>query len=160
MTYLVSILTACFASLVLLVPPAFSESQLMPHKDGTITDTQQMVMWASEDNGVDIGFEDAEKYAKYAFPYAIPTEYDNWRIPYVFELKGLYNEVKRDPKTTAACGKSLRMPPHITLSCNWVWAIRKKTGQHVVFNFAYGSAFGQESGDNSGCRVLPVRDLL
>ncbi len=152
------LLSAC--ALLLFTPPLLAEGRFMAHDDGTVTDTDQMLMWARNDNQTDIDFADADKFARFAFGYTIATQYDNWRLPYVSELKSLYRAGKSLTPTPNDCGKAVSVIPEIELSCGWIWAIRKATNQPVVFNFQYGSAFGHQSGDTTGCRVLPVRDLM
>ena len=146
--------------LLFFTPPLWASQRFMAHGDGTVTDTGLMVMWAQADNQADIAFADADKFARYAFGYSVPTQYDNWRIPYVSELKSLFQASEKRPPSATDCGTAIPLIPEIELSCGWVWALRKETQQPVVFNFKYGSTFGHQSGDITGCRVLPVRNLV
>lgn len=160
MVTLIRTLFFSVCTLLLLSPPLLAADRFMAHDDGTVTDTDLKVMWAQHDNQADIAFADADKFTRYAFGYSIATQYENWRVPYVSELKSLFQAGKDRPPTPTECGSSVRIISEIELSCGWVWAIRNETNQPVVFNFQYGSTFGHQSGDITGCRVLPVRNLM
>ena len=145
--------------LLFFTPPLWADQRFLAHGDGTVTDTDLRVMWAQTDNQADIAFADANQFTRYAFGYSVTTRYENWRIPYVSELKSLYQAGRKRPPSTTDCGTIVPIIPEIELSCGWVWALRKETQQPVVFNFKYGSTFGHQPGDITGCRVLPVRNL-
>lgn len=54
-----------------------AEKRFMDNGDGTVTDTKQNLMWQKGDNGMEVSFEEAEKYCR----SLRLVGYTDWRLP-------------------------------------------------------------------------------
>lgn len=138
--------------------PVFAGERFIDNGDGTVTDTELNVMWATSDNQVDISYKDASRWTRFTFGYTISGSYDDWRLPRDGELKSLFTAGKKNNPVTTDCGMIASIIPQIQLSCAWVWATHKVTGEPVIFNFDYGARYGSPD-EITGCRALPVRSI-
>jgi len=145
--------------LLLFCPLAVSDQRFSDNGDGTVTDHQLGVMWAQADNQGDIGWKQAEAYARYSFGLTVGKQYNNWRLPTLEELQSLYVAQQTYNGYGTDCGVQVRIVSQIKLSCILVWASDVALGSHMAFNFNIGNPFTVQSYDISGCRVLPVRTL-
>ncbi len=125
--------------------------------DGTVTDHQLGVMWATTDNQGNINWKQADRWVRYTFPYTLETQYDNWRLPTLEELKNLYRKDEEGYDTD--CGQRVRIVPQIRLSCGWVWSSEKKAITAGVFNFNRGYNYTDRMVHKRAYRALPVRSL-
>ena len=141
---------------VLLCASAFADQRFKDNGDGTITDRHLGVMWAKTDNGKDIDWEQARKYAKSKFKY---TNYGNWRLPTLEELHSLYEHRGKNRGYKTGCGLIVKLDPVFRLSCVLIWASDTALGAQMAYNFNIGSSFTVPSYDQTGCRVLPVRTI-
>ncbi|MCK9197720.1 MAG: DUF1566 domain-containing protein [Syntrophales bacterium] len=121
--------------------------------NGTVTDKKTGLMWADEDNGSDIGWEDANNYCK----YFRAGGYTDWRMPTQDELNTLYDVDKSKP---AVCFHPYSI--HIAtdlihLSCTWYHASETKGSEKAYFHFQYGIKNFSDSKAITLERVLPVR---
>lgn len=69
--------------------------RFVAYNDGTVLDKKTNLMWAAEDNGRDINWEDAKRYCQ-EFKRG---GYTDWRMPTQDEVAGLYDKSKKQ-----ACG--------------------------------------------------------
>jgi hypothetical protein len=152
----VSIIVTC---LICSCHAVIAGDRFTDNGDGTLTDHKLGLMWAKEDNQGDIDWKDANAWAKYSFADTISTNYDNWRLPTLEELKSLYIEDSKYKGYMTGCGFIAKNVPEIKLSCILLWTSEKSLGASVAFNFNIGSSFAIPSYDIVGCRGLPVRSL-
>jgi hypothetical protein len=76
----------------------------------TWTDRQTALMWAREDNGSDVNWEQAVEYCR----KLNLGGYSNWRLPTIYELAGIY-----EPKQNV---NGLHIKGGIRLSGTWSWS--------------------------------------
>ena len=127
-------------------------------------DSSTGLMWAARDNGRDVDWRGASSYC---FDLQAPG-YD-WRLPTIGELEGIY-----DPGITALGpgGKrnEKRQIFHVKgdlslTGASWsasqiLDAAGRRTGRALLFEFANGRRFEDESGSRVGKRALCVRGQL
>jgi hypothetical protein len=142
-----------------LSPSANGGQRFSDNGDGTVTDYQLGVMWAKSDNQGDIGWKQAQAYARQRFGRTVGNQYVNWRLPTLDELQSLYVTRPGYSGYRADCGIQVRIVSQIKLSCIMVWSSDVALGSPMAFNFNIGNPFTVQSYDISGCRVLPVRNL-
>ena len=152
-------LICIIGTLLLFSPCAKSDQRFTDNGDGTITDHQLGVMWAKNANQGDIGWKQAEAYARQKFGQTVDRRYANWRLPTLDELQSLYVTATGYNGYRTDCGIQVRIVPQIRLSCILVWSSDVALGSHMAFNYNIGNPFAVQSYDVSGCRVLPVRNL-
>lgn len=151
---------AGIVSIALLVSPwALGGQRFTDNGDGTVTDHQLGVMWAKSDNQGDIGWKQAEAFARYSFGLTVGNQYTNWRLPTLDELQSLFVVQPGYNGYGTDCGIRVRIVSQIKLSCILVWSSDMALGSHMAYNFNIGNPFTVQSYDTSGCRVLPVRNL-
>ena len=138
---------------------AKAQDRFTDNGDGTLTDNKLKLMWSKADNQGDINWKDANAWAKYNFANTISTNYDNWRLPTLEELKSLYVADSKYNGYKSECGFMVKVVPEIRLSCILLWTSESSTGPGVAFNFNIGNAFAIPSYDITGCRGLPVRNI-
>lgn len=138
---------------------ADAQERFIDNGDGTVTDTQLDLMWAHTDNQADIFWEQAPIWIKSEFTYQIGTQYNDWRLPTLNELKSLYLESDSYGGYKTQCGHNVKMVPEIRISCILVWTSDTALGLPLAFNFYLGNPFTVDLTDRSGCRVLPVRKI-
>lgn len=139
--------------------PLFAEERFTDNQDGTITDHQLNIMWASTDNLGDITWHQAEKWIRFTYPLSLSVQYENWRFPTLDELKSLYVRKNNYKGYEADCGQRLRNVPKIHLSCGFVWSGDRQGVSAYVFNFNRGTFYSDRLVHNRGYRALAVRDL-
>jgi hypothetical protein len=146
--------------LALCVPgAAVAGERFSDNGDGTITDHENQLMWASADNQGDIDWRQAERWIRFTFPDTIQARYDDWRLPTLAELQTLYI---RDPAYggyETDCGQMVRITPEIRLSCGWVWTADTQAITAAVFNFQRGIHYTDRMAHFRGHRALAVRSL-
>ena len=155
---------ACVTILLLMVMTGFydialAEQRFIDHGNGTITDRKLGLMWAKNDNQVNIFWHQISNWLTEDFPDTIPQVYDNWRLPTISELQSLFAEDPNYDGYQTLCGLPVKIVPQIRLSCILVWTSDMALGLPLAFDFNLGSAFAVGLQDNKGCRVLPVRSL-
>ena len=150
---LFTIIIVCFGRL-----PALAQERFIENGDGTVTDGVAGLMWSQTDNNGDILWKEAQSWIKNRFAKSISARYDNWRLPTVDELQSLYLDRPDYPGYRTACGFEVKMIPQIQISCILVWTSNRALGLPVAFNFYLGNAFTVEVHENTGCRVLAVRN--
>ncbi len=145
--------------LLQVCPAGLSDQRFTDNGDGTVTDNQLSVMWAKSDNQGDIGWKQADAFARYSFGLTVGKQYANWRLPTIEELPSLYVLNSNYNGYATDCGVRVRIASQIELSCILVWSSDVILGSPMAFNFNIGNPFSVQSYDISGCRVLPVRNL-
>jgi hypothetical protein len=156
--------TAIRAILILLVLGLSTSIQagerFIDNGDGTITDTQLGLMWAAADNNGDIDWHQALKWVRYTFPFTLPVQYENWRLPTLAELQSLAQDYKGEGYE-ADCGQRVKLTPLIRLSCGWVWSSKSDAVAPTayVFNFDNVYHYSVRKAHRRGYRALAVRNL-
>ena len=150
-------------SLSILIFPfcinAIPGERFTDNNDGTITDHQLGLMWATTDNIGDINWHQADKWIRFTFPYSLPILYENWRLPSLEELKSLYIKESKYSGYEAECGQQLKITPEIQLTCGFVWSADRQSITAQVFNFSRGIYSSNRLVHKRGYRALAVRDL-
>lgn len=159
----------CLIFLLLLVVPAClravpssrevdRDGRFVAYDNSTVVDTKTGLMWAAADNGQDISWAEAKTYCE-TFRGG---GYDDWRMPTVDELEGLYDE--KNPGYREECyeepdARSVRITRLIRISCCCPLAYDTRDHQAAIFHFVNGHRgwLGQ-SGSNFR-RALPVRNF-
>ncbi len=128
--------------------------------DGTVIDTRTGLQWAAQDNGSDIDWTGAKRYAE----DLTLGGYSDWRLPTPDELDGLYEAGKEAGRRYGpACRGSgdngtVASPPGIQFSCWWYWAAETHAWEAVGVGVGYGGRFfGRQGYSDHGTRALPVR---
>jgi hypothetical protein len=154
-------LFACLIFLGFIGPRAVSAAnpRFIDNGDGTITDSQQGLMWARSDNQADIFWQEAKQWVRSKFPESIPERYDNWRLPTVGELQSLYRQDAGYAGYVTKCGQRVKIAPVFQISCILLWSSESVLGLPLAFDFQLGSPFTLDPSVNSGCRVLAVRPV-
>ncbi|MDX9822108.1 MAG: DUF1566 domain-containing protein [Syntrophales bacterium] len=127
--------------------------RFIANTNGTVTDKKTGLMWAAEDNGSDIGWEEAKSYC-HRFRAG---GYTDWRMPTQDELNSLYDAGKSRP---AACFPSYSIHAStdlIRLTCTWYHASETRGSEKAYFNFGLGNKNFSNSSGITTERVLPVR---
>ncbi len=141
------------------LPVAWANDRFTDNGDGTVTDSTTGLMWATADNMGDVDWKQAQLWARYTFPYTVETLYDDWRLPTVKEVQGLYVRDEAYPGYQTVCRTSVRMVPEIRLSCAWVWTSERENISARLFNFKRGYQYMERMSHRRGYRVLPVRRI-
>jgi hypothetical protein len=139
--------------------PALAQERIKDNGDGTVTDGVSGLMWSQADNKTDIYWKDAQPWIRNHWAESIDPKYDNWRLPTVDELQGLYIGSPDYNGYRTACGHRVKMLPQIQISCILLWTSNSALGLPVAYNFNLGNAFTVDVNDNTGCRVLAVRKI-
>jgi hypothetical protein len=148
----------CFL-LVFVAVSAAAQERFSDNGDGTVTDNLMGLMWAKTDNRADIFWKEALLWIKNNFPKQIGSQYDDWRLPSVKELRSLYVESVDYTGYKTDCGHEVKMVPEIRISCILVWSSDTALGLPLAFNYNLGNPFTVDLTDHNGCRVLPVREI-
>jgi hypothetical protein len=143
-----------------LVTTVQAGERFIDNGDGTVTDTQQHLMWAATDNNGDIDWHQAFKWVRYTFPFTLPVSYQNWRLPTLAELQSLAKDYQGEGYE-ADCGQRVKLTPRIRLSCGWVWSSDsdKIAPTAYVFNFNNVYHYSVRKAHRRGYRALAVRNL-
>ena len=110
-------------------PPVLKKKEIgdnnhfIEYPDGTVLDTKTGLMWATKDNGRDVGFKEALAYCG-SFRGGGHTD---WRMPYMKELLSLFD-----------IGKTNRYGMHVTelidITNWWVWTWGPGGGVGIHFD--------------------------
>ncbi|MEW6367947.1 MAG: DUF1566 domain-containing protein [Acidobacteriota bacterium] len=125
----------------------------VPGSDGTITDNQTGLMWAAQDNGHDVTWDEAKQFCeKYK-----GGGHSDWRMPTSLELRSLYDESN---SRTLDCDPRwpFHAKPPILLSCHSVWSCETEGPVEArYFYFVDGFAHTEDRSASIHYRALPVR---
>ncbi|MBI5557799.1 MAG: DUF1566 domain-containing protein [Deltaproteobacteria bacterium] len=113
--------------------------------DGTVLDGKNKLMWAVQDNGGDIAWEEAKSYCE----KFRAGGYADWRLPTLAELETIL-----DP----ASEKRFKTFEPITLSgcCPWTSDTRQNRAKTIFFMMGEMNSFVKTT--TSSMRALPVRN--
>ena len=136
-----------------------AQERFIENGDGTVTDRKSGLMWSQTDNNEDIFWREARGWIQNNFAKSIDREYNNWRLPSINELQGLYMDSPDHKGYRAACGHEVKITPQIKISCILVWSSNTALGLPVAFNYYLGNPFTVDVHDKTGCRVLAVRKV-
>ena len=154
-----SILTVVLCLTVFSAMALGADDRFMDNGDGTVTDAKTGLMWAQTDNMGHITWHDAKLYCE----NIILSEYNNWRMPTVEELKTLFDSSQDSYETI--CGHNIKSAPQIELSCGFVWSseVLPFPGGYSVqakaFNYSKGYQYSTRMSQYRGYRALPVRSV-
>ncbi len=127
--------------------PAVASERYVDNGDGTITDTETGLMWATKCNGASINWKNASTYCQ---NYEGGGHTD-WRLPTLAELATLYNpEVKNK--------HGYHLTKHIDTSAESCWSSDTREYKAGRFNFTYGREYWLRKSYSGPGRALPVRD--
>lgn len=144
----VLLLIGFFVLLGCFVLPAMALDRFVNNGDGTVTDNNTSLMWASEDNGTPINWMNAQLYCK---AYS-GGGYTDWRMPTLDELASLY-----EPEENNKYGYHISKLIETTASS--CWASETDGDKAARFNFTYGTVYWLRQPYSGPTRVLPVRGL-
>ena len=141
--------------------PVFAGDRYTDNHDGTVTDHKLGLMWSKTDNNGNIDWIQAEKWARFTFPYTLEKRYENWRLPTLKELQSLLVADKNYKGYETDCGQWVRTTPLIRLSCGWIWTSESDARAPAarIFNFANVYHYTVRKAQSRGYRALPVRNL-
>jgi hypothetical protein len=128
------------------------DSRFIANGDGAVLDRKSGLMWAAKDNGEDVNRQGAERYCE---RYR-GGGYEDWRMPTVDELAGLYDPAKTH---TAGCGHDVNLTEAIGLTCAWAWATEKRGSDAALFFFTDGRRLWRHQSFSYMYRALPVRSV-
>ena len=152
-----SILVVALFLVLSTVVAVGADGRFVDNGDGTVTDTRTGLMWAQTDNMGHISWKDAKLYCE----NIILSQYNNWRMPTIEELKTLFDGSLDGHETI--CGQNVKSTPQIELSCGFVWSseiLDVPGGYSVsayVYNYAKGYRYSSRMSQYRGYRALPVR---
>jgi len=120
-----------------------------------VKDTRTGLMWAAEDNGRNVTWQEAKEYCK---SYR-GGGYTDWRMPTLDELKSLYDKNKSGYKQECIniAGREVHITKFIHLSCCCPWTSETRGSRAAKFNFFNGYRFWPQQSDYISFRALPVR---
>lgn len=130
------------------------DGRFIAYEDGTVLDSESKLMWAAKDNGSDINWQDAWSYCK---NYR-GGGHEDWRMPTLDELAGLY-DVKKSRPVAANHNYSIHVATELIDITHFApWSSETRGSTAASFNFYNGKrSWSRKSGDNI-TRALPVRD--
>ena len=136
------------------------DGQFIVHADGTVLDTKTGLMWASKDNGRDVTWKEAKEYCE---NYR-GGGYADWRMPFQYELAGIYDKKKKNRH-----GYQITKLIKISGCCPWASETRvskvagflpwqkKRYSEAANFYFNKGLEGWNEQSFFLDARALPVR---
>ena len=148
-------MTLCLTVLSALAVGA--DNRFVDNRDGTVTDTRTGLMWAQTDNMGHITWHDAKLYCE----NFILSEYNDWRMPTIEELRSLFDHSLDGNETI--CGHHVKSVPQIGLSCGFLWSSETSSVpgslpiSAMVFNYSKGYQYSARMSQYRGYRALPVR---
>ena len=131
------------------------DGRFIAYDNGTVLDTRTNLMWADKDNGKLIPWPYAETYCE---NYR-GGGYDDWRLPTLDELDGLYDVTKAYPSDCDE-GANVHITELIRLRCGYVWS-SETIGTNGAYYFVFYNGkqtWCHQTDINYNLRVLPVRD--
>ena len=114
------------------------------NNDGTVTDIQTGLMWASKDNGSNINWPNARAYCQ---NYRGGGHTD-WRMPSLNELAALFDEKESG---------SYHITPLIKLTSCCPWGSETRGSKAAYFHFRIGDRHWNDPSYSNYYRALPVR---
>ena len=141
--------------------PVFAGERFTDNQDGTVTDHKLGLMWSKTDNNGNIDWIQADKWARFTFPYTLEKRYENWRLPTLKELQSLLVADQNYKGYETDCGQWAKTIPLIRLSCGWIWTAESdpRAPTARIFNFDNVYHYTVRKSQSRGYRALPVRNL-
>jgi hypothetical protein len=136
-----------------------NDGRFIAYDDGTVLDSKTNLMWAANDNGSGIDWQNAKIYCE---TYG-GGGYNDWRMPTEGELAGLYDPGKSqhqgcNPGYTEGNNIIHVITDLIHLSCGYPRASETRGSQASGFDFHVGKPdWTSQSGRGLYDRALPVR---
>ncbi len=139
---------------------SYGQNDLVDNGDGTVSDNATGLMWAQEDNGAGVTWEDALAYAE-AMNAASYLGYDDWRLPNAKELQSIVDYTRSPGTTGSAAIDPLFSTTPITNEAgdpDFGFAWTSTTHQRVDGSGASAVyiAFGRGLGSMDGSTVIDV----
>ncbi len=125
------------------------DGRFIAYNNGTVLDTRTNLLWATEDNGSNITWQDAKSYCE---NYRGGGHTD-WRMPTQDELAGLYDPAKA---YSSNCGDDVYLTALIRLTCSALWASETSGSAAAAFRFRDGERGWAPQSGGRGLRALPV----
>ena len=141
--------------------PVPAGERFTDNQDGTVTDHQLGLMWSKTDNHGNIDWIQADKWARFTFPYTLEKRYENWRLPTLKELQSLLVADQNYKGYETDCGQWVKAVPLIQLTCGWVWTTETNPNAPSarVFNFDNVYHYTVRKAHKRGYRALAVRNI-
>ena len=125
------------------------DGRFIAYDNGTVLDTRTDLLWAAEDNGSNIAWQEAKGYCE----NYLGGGHTNWRMPTQDELAGLYDAAKTYKST---CGDDVHLTALIHLTCSALWASETQGLAAAAFRFRDGQRGWAPHSGSHGLRALPV----
>jgi hypothetical protein len=125
------------------------DGRFVAYDNGTVLDTRTHLMWAADDNGGNINWNDAKSYCG----SYIGGGHTDWRMPTQDELAELYDAAK---SYTSGCGDDVHLTKLIHLTCSAVWASETQGTASAAFRFRDGQRGWAPVSNGRRLRALPV----
>jgi hypothetical protein len=140
-----------FVLIGFFVMSSCASNRFVNHGDGTVTDTNTGLMWATKDNGNPINWQTARYYCQ---NYNGGGHAD-WRMPTIDELAGLYDKSESYHAKLGSYDVHLTKLIQLTACCPWASETRGSTAAGFYFYTGHRIWFGR----SGSCRrrALPVR---
>jgi hypothetical protein len=113
-------------------------------------------VWAAADRGSLMPWGAAQKYAD----ELATGGFDDWRLPTLAELRGLYDpELRGYVPTCTRTDLRVKVPESIVISCGVAWAQEHDDSNATHFNFFHGRHFSVNRAEDyaEGSVAIPVR---
>lgn len=119
------------------------DERFIAHNNGMVMDTKTGLMWAANDNGKDINWDDAKAFcASYR-----GGGFMDWRMPTPAELAEIYDRSKIGLHVTMLIG----------LTNCYVWTSARRGSDAAYFDFDFSGLYWTYDTISSDFRTLPVR---
>lgn len=128
------------------------DGRFIAYSKGIVVDSETGFMWAAEDNGYGIGWNDAKAYCE---SYR-GAGYKDWRMPTLNELAGLYGTGEGYVPTDGSSDE-VEISELIRLTSWWVWASETRDSDAAAFNFCPGNRDWYRQTFSGSVRALPMR---
>ncbi len=129
------------------------DGRFIAFSNGTVLDTRTGLMWAAADNGEDSNWHEAKEYCE----NYLGGWYDDWRMPTLFELAGIYNSGAGYSQDCCSSCSQIKITQLIKLTCCCLWALETDGSGAAHFVFHDGFRGWNLQSDYVINRVLPVR---
>jgi hypothetical protein len=128
------------------------DGRFIAYSKGIVVDSETGFMWAAEDNGYEIGWDDARTYCE---SYR-GAGYKDWRMPTLNELAGLYGTGEGYVPMDGSVDE-VEISGLIRLTSWWVWSSETRDSDAAAFNFCPGNRDWYRQTFSGSVRALPVR---
>ena len=150
MLFVISVCIARAQSSLYTARETGRDGRFIAYNNGMVLDTRTNLMWAADDNGINIDWYNAKSYCE---SYR-GGGYTDWRMPRQDELAGLYDAAKTYESN---CGYDVYLTALIHLSCSALWASETQGAAAAAFRFRDGERGWAPQSGSGTLRALPVR---